>query len=102
MVVDQILKEGVQVGRHLDVCGGDDLPGLFIDDRVNIKFEAALEHAAERFKNSTFEIKVIFFVKNFDQARHTHHETNHAVGVAREVAGKPIIFAEFGNQDGSA
>ncbi len=57
------------------------------------------EHAPERFQNSAFEIEIIFLVENLDQTRDTHDQADHSIGVAREITGQAVVFAELRDQD---
>ena len=94
-IVDQVLEKRTQIWRDLDVFRAENLAGLFIDHRIDVKLQAVLKHPPERFQNSAFEVEIIFFVKDFDQTRHAHDQTDHSIGVTRKITGQPIIFAEL-------
>src|SRR6266446_3583113 len=81
---------------------GHDLARLFIDHWINVKLQAVLKHSPERFKNSAFEIQIIFLVKNFEQTRHAHHEADHPIRITRKITSQPVILAEFRNQNRSS
>src|ERR1041384_5954784 len=101
-IADQVLKKRAQIRRALDLFRGENFSRLLVDYRINVKFQTAGEHSAERFQNSAFEVEVIFFVKDLDQTWHAHHQTDSPVRVTRKITGEPIIFAELRDQNGPA
>src|SRR5438477_8954773 len=94
-VVHQVAEKRAQIWRHLQLCCCQKLACFLIDHRVDVKFQSALKHSPERFENSALEIEIVFLVENFHQAWHAHHETNHSVGVTRQVRGESKILAEL-------
>src|SRR4029077_5745754 len=60
------------------------------------------KHSAQRLQDSTFQVRVVFFVQDFDQAGDAHAKADRSVCVTKEIPGESIVFAELRNQDGSA
>src|SRR6266404_3596971 len=99
VIVDEILEERFQIGCDFDLVGRNDLPRPFVDHRVNVKFEGAFEHAAERFQNPALQIEVVFLVKDLQKTRDTHDQSDQTAGVTGKVSGEPVVFAKLRNQD---
>src|SRR5215204_2670279 len=95
LIVHQILKQGAKVCGDFDLGCGDNVSSRFVDAWVDVKLKSSFKHSAQRLEDSALQVRVIFFLQNFEQTGHTHDKADRSVCVTKEISGESIIFAEF-------
>src|SRR5439155_15945033 len=65
-------------------------------------FQVVLKETPEVLKNAAGQLRIIFFVEQLKNARHTHDDADAFACPPGEIGGKPVVLEVIGDKHGHA
>src|SRR5450631_2963213 len=96
--VDQVTEELAQVSRDVQVLDRRQRVSRGLEQRINVNAKIIFEQAPEGLENAAFQVRVVFFVEQLEQAARAHRDADTLVRVSAQVRGQPVVLKIVGNK----
>src|SRR5439155_20435852 len=71
-------------------------------EQIDVNLQVVLKETPEVLKNAARQLRVIFFVEQLENTRHTHDDADAFARPPGEIGGEPVIFEVIGDEHGHA
>src|SRR5436305_7031112 len=95
---DEIVVERLHVRFHLQGVNGFELIRGTSLQRIDVNFQVVLKKTPEVLKNAAGQLRVIFFVEQLKNTRHTQDDADAFARSPGEIGGEPVVFEVIGDE----
>src|SRR5439155_15028389 len=71
-------------------------------EQIDVNLQVVLKETPEVLKNAARQLRVIFFVEQLENTRHTHDDADAFARSPGEIGGEPVVFEVIGDEHGHA